>query len=140
MRIDKEPKKVESRSTLIIGSILIIIGVLLLWLQMFAESISAILISGILFIILGIYDVISFYIDRSKRKEQEYETRDIQSIKSKNTLKRAHKQIKKTKYVVICSMCGEEYPSDTIHTVCVACGSPLEIPLKNEHLSSKNKI
>jgi len=112
----------------LIGSaFLIILGVYLIYLQTYFDTISAILVAGVLFFLIGITGIITFLIKIIKNYWAIYSVNpptvkpdlDIKSAKI-NSLKI---EIPKR----YCSVCGEIYTETSIHDECILCGSVLTI-------------
>ena len=111
----------------LLGSFLLIItGIILLQLETPFETISAIEISGILFLLIGFTGIGEFLYRIGKNYWDEYST-NPPTVKPQQQIGAAGvNTISVNEPQTICRVCNEKYPESTIHTVCIMCGSPLD--------------
>ncbi len=109
------------------GSVfLILLGISLLQIETSLETLSAITISGILFLLLGLSGIIEFIFRIIKRYWQEYYTKPP-TIKPLRQIDLPGSETGPTNDPqTVCPMCNESYPQTTIHDVCIMCGAQLE--------------
>ena len=105
----------------------IILGLYLISLQSYFDTISAIFVAGILIFLMGLTTILA-YVLQIVRKYWAILNVNPPTVKPHHEIKSAtgnslHPKIPK-KY---CSVCGEIYTDSTIHDKCILCGSDLTV-------------
>jgi len=123
LRIIQEKR--SSISLVIVDMGLVVIGIILLLIQTTINTLSAILITGLLFLIIGSYGIISFLIQNFSTKDLEVKAeKKVEEITTKKVPKYKISQKTNSKDKK-CDRCGELYPEETLHQNCIICGDPL---------------
>ncbi len=106
---------------------LIFLGIFLLQLDTPFKTISAIEISGVLFVLFGITGIGDYMFKKIRHYWTEHSvpshptTKPLQLIDSIGS-ETEPMDVPQT----ICPVCHEKYPESTIHEVCIMCGSSLD--------------
>ncbi|MHA1236722.1 MAG: hypothetical protein ACTSQ9_03555 [Candidatus Hodarchaeales archaeon] len=110
----------------LIGSaFLIFLGLYLAFLQKYFETISALLVAGVLFFLIGITGILAFLIKIVKQYWAIYNV-NPPTVKPQHDIKTAKANSLQTDIIKkYCSVCGEIYTDTSIHDVCILCGSVL---------------
>ena len=118
--------KIRKLISLLGSFLLIILGIVLLQLKTPFETISAIEISGVLFILIGVTGIGEFSYSIIRRYWEEYSA-NSPTVKQHQQITTAGTNSGPTDDpLTICPVCNEKYPKSTIHSVCIMCGSPLD--------------